>query len=101
MSLKPINPTLYPLRPTAARDLARLIAETGVADFSHHALDEMKKDGLETTDCLNLLRAGSFEEPEYEKGEYRYRACTRRMCIVIVFLSDSRLRFITAWRNKL
>ncbi len=94
------DPNLRPLKPPEAKALAREIAESGVVKFSQHALDEMEKDDLETTDCLNLLRAGVFELPEYEKGEWRYRVCTPRMCIVVAFGSRMGLRVITAWRSK-
>lgn len=93
------DPSLEPLKPPEAKALARSIFEDGVVDFTQHARDEMGKDGLETTDCLNLVRAGVFQYPELEKNEWRYRVCTARMCIVIVFITDTRLRVITAWRN--
>ena len=91
---------LNPLKPPESKALARDIAENGFVEFSSHALVEMKKDGLETTDCLNLVRAGVFQFPEFEKGEWRYRVCTTRMCIVFAFQSGDRLRVVTAWRNR-
>ncbi len=94
------DPALAPLKPPDAKALARDIAENGTVEYSGHSLVEMKKDELETTDCLNLIRAGVYQPPELEKGELRYRISTPRMCIVIVFLSETRLRVITAWRNE-
>ena len=94
------DPVLAPLKPPEAKALARNIAENGVVEFSGHALDEMNKDEMETTDCLNLVRAGVYQPPELEKGEWRYRIWTARMCIVIAFSSETRLRVITAWRNE-
>jgi len=94
------DPALEPLKPPDAKKLSREIVETGVVDVSGHAQEEMDNDGLETTDCLNLLRAGVFNPPEYIKGEWRYRVTTSRICVVISFESETRLRVVTAWRIK-
>ncbi|MBM4194290.1 MAG: DUF4258 domain-containing protein [Gemmatimonadetes bacterium] len=94
------DPTVNPLRPPAAKALARDIAENGVVEFSAHALDEMAKDGLDTTDCLNLLRGGVFRFPEVENREWRYRVSTSRMSLVFAFRPRHRLRVVTAWRNR-
>ena len=67
-------------------------------EVSRHAAEEMAKDKLATTDCLNLVRAGVFGPAEFTNGEWRYRITTKWICIVITFLSDERLRVITAWR---
>lgn len=91
---------LVPLKPDDARRLARRIAEHGFVVFSEHAREEMDKDDLQTGDCLNLLRAGVFEAPELIKGELRYKVRTKRMCFVVVFRSDERLRVVTGWRNR-
>lgn len=92
------DPSLSPLKPPDAKDLAQRVVELGVVDFTGHALIEMKKDDLETTDCLNLLRAGVFEGGEYINGEWRYRVRSQRICVVITFVSETRLRVVTAWR---
>ena len=91
-------PALGPLKPPDAKQLARDIAENGAVEFSRHALAEMKKDGLQTPDCLNLVRGGVYEAAEIQNGEWRYRIHTRCICIVIAFASASRLRVVTAWR---
>lgn len=80
--------------------LALDIAENGFVEVSPHATEEMANDHLQTTDCINLLRAGAFDEAEYIHGEWRYRSCSPRMCIVLTFISETRLRIITAWRNR-
>lgn len=54
------DPRVIPLKPPDAKRLARLIVESGFVEFSSHALEEMEKDELQTTDCLNLLRGGGF-----------------------------------------
>jgi hypothetical protein len=95
-----VNPALEPLKPPDAKKLAREIVNNGIVDLSSHAIEEMSKDELQTTDCLNLLRAGNYEPAEYINGEWRYRVGTQRICVVVTFESDTRLRVITAWRNK-
>jgi hypothetical protein len=94
------DPALKPLKPPDARKLAREIVENGTVEFSGHAREEMAKDELETTDCLNLLRAGVCQPPEFINGEWRYRITTQRICVVMVFASATRLRVVTAWRIK-
>ena len=94
------NPALEPLKPPDARKLARAIVENGVVEFSGHAKEEMANDELQSTDCLNLVRAGVFEPAEHIKGEWRYRVGTARICVVIAFASETRLRVVTAWRIK-
>ena len=96
-----VNPALKSLKPPEAKRLAREIVNNGTVEFSGHALEEMAKDELQTTDCLNLLRAGNYEPAEYVNGEWRYRVGTSRICVVLAFVSDTRLRVVTAWRNKL
>jgi hypothetical protein len=94
------DPALEPLKPPDAKKLARDIVENGVVEVSGHAKEEMVNDELQTTDCLNLLRAGVCEPPEYINGEWRYRVGTPRICVVFTFVSETRLRVITAWRSK-
>lgn len=67
---------------------------------SRHAYEEMANDDLQTTDCLNLLRAGIVGPAEWENGEYRYHAETARMCLVFSFDSKTALTVVTAWRKK-
>lgn len=95
-----IDPALEQLKPADAKKLAREIADSGEVAFSGHALDEMEKDGLETTDCINLIRGGVFQPPDYINGGWRYRILTQRICVVIAFDSAIRLRVVTAWRIK-
>jgi hypothetical protein len=94
----PADPANTPLKAAEAKALAREIFESGVVEVSSHAIDEMRSDDLETVDCVNLVRAGIFEPPEYVNREWRYRVHTSRICIVIVFRSAERLRIVTAWR---
>ena len=98
MAPRPRRPHLEPLKPPDAKALFRDIMESGVVEFSGHALEEMKADELETPDCLNVLRGGVVNPPEYVNGEWRYRVSTQRICIVVAFASNTRLRVVTAWR---
>jgi len=94
------DPRYAPLSEPDAKSLARSIVEQGVFVFSKHAQDEMADDDLQTADCLNIIRGGSYEPPELINGELRYRISTQRMCVVIVFQSRTRLRVVTAWRKR-
>lgn len=94
------NPLVEPLKPADAKRLAREIFEDGQVELSSHAIDEMRNDGLQTADWLNLVRAGVFEAAEYINREWRYRIHTSRICIVIAFVSAERLKIVTAWRVK-
>lgn len=90
-----------PLRPTDARRRIRDILEQGDVVFTDpHAYQELANDGLETTDAVNVLRAGVVGEPEWENRAWRYRVSTARICVVIEFAGEDRLVVITAWRIK-
>jgi hypothetical protein len=89
-----------PLTPSDARRLIRDIIDGGDVVFSGHALEELEKDDLTTTDVLNMLRGGLVEPAEFENGSWRYRARTARMCVVVAFRSERELRVVTAWRLK-
>ena len=95
-----IDPVLEPLKPLESKKLARGIVLSGAISFSIHAMEEMAKDDLQSTDCLNLLRGGVFGPAEYINREWRYRVETPRICIVVAFISDRELRIVTAWRIK-
>jgi hypothetical protein len=89
-----------PLDPAAAKRLIRQIIEAGTVSFSGHALEEMADDDLTTVDCVNVLRGGVVEPPEFERGSWRYRVRTARVCVVVVFRSEIKLVGVTAWRVK-
>ena len=94
------DPALEPLKALDAKRLAREIVDEGTVEFSFHAEDEMKKDNLIASDCLNLIRAGVYQPPDFINGQWRYRAETAQMCVVVTFRSATRLRVVTAWRIK-
>ncbi|WP_375769573.1 hypothetical protein NR798_01445 [Archangium gephyra] len=89
-----------PLKPQKAKALIKAIRESGGVALSDHALAELAKDQLESSDALNVLRAGIVREPEWENGEWRYRVETPRMTIVIAFDSETELAIVTGWRNR-
>lgn len=91
------------VEPLKTREAGRLIQEIvrdGSVTFTGHALAEMEKDDLATTDVLNMLRGGVVEPAELENGSWRYRVRTARMCVVVAFRSATELRVVTAWRMK-
>jgi hypothetical protein len=89
-----------PLNPVDVKRVVREIVQSGSVTFSGHALQELAKDDLETTDVLNMLAGGVVEPGELENGSWRYRIRTGRMCVVIAFRSQTELRVVTAWRFK-
>jgi hypothetical protein len=97
MSMSPLH---EPLEPAGAKRLIRKIIELGTVTFSKHALEEMAKDDLTTVDCVNVLRGGVVEPGELERGSWRYRVSTTRMCVVVAFRSEDELAVVTAWRTE-
>jgi hypothetical protein len=89
-----------PLRPHEAKPLARQILEDGIFTVSPHARDECQKDRLTDVDLVNVIRAGVYEEAEFENSSWRYRIRTARMLVVIRFESETELEVVTAWRNR-
>ena len=91
-------PKPEPFTPADARKLIREILAVGEVQFSGHANKEMADDQLQTTDCLNVLRGGVVQPPDFEKGTWRYRVVTARICVVVAFPSATRLKVVTVWR---
>jgi hypothetical protein len=89
-----------PLSPALSKALIRSILASGDVRFSGHARDEMAADGLTAVDCINVLRGGVVQEPELERGTWRYRITTQRIAVVVVFRSESVLVVVTSWRFK-
>ena len=89
-----------PLDTAAAKRRIGAILETGTIRFSGHALEELAKDDLTTVDCVNVLRGGVVQPPELERGTWRYRVLTNRICVVVAFRSDDELVVVTAWRIR-
>jgi hypothetical protein len=88
-----------PLKPAAAKRLIRGIIQAGTVSLSKHAQEEMTKDDLNLVDCVNILRGGVVAPGELERGSWRYRVSTPRICVVVAFRSDVELVIVTAWRS--
>ncbi|MBZ5637307.1 MAG: hypothetical protein LAO51_00970 [Acidobacteriia bacterium] len=91
---------MEPFDPLEAKKRIRSVLDAGVVVPSGHELDEMEKDGLTMVDCTNVLRGGWEEPAELERGTWRYRVRTARICVVVAFRSDSKLAIVTAWRER-
>jgi len=89
-----------PLSPTVAKRLIREGLGSGEVRFTRHALEEMKKDGLEEIDCVNVLRGGAVGPGELANGSWRYPVRTPRVTVIVAFRSEAKLAVVTAWREK-
>ena len=89
-----------PLGEHEAERLIRAIIKTGKVAWTEHVIKQMATRNLTTVDCVNVMRAGSVEPPEYESGSWRYRVSTARITVVVAFRSETELAVVTAWRNR-
>ena len=89
-----------PLDPPQAKRIIRQILVSGEVAFSRHALTEMKDDDLSNVDCVNVLRAGVVEPPEFENGSWRYRVRSASIWVVVAFRSETEMVIVTAWRVR-
>lgn len=80
--------------------MRQILKGGGTVSFSKHGQEEMEKDDIQTTDALNVIRAGVVEEGELEMGTWRYRVRTQLLCVVVAFHSEVHLRVVTAWRIR-
>ncbi len=87
-----------PLGPAEARRLLRAILATGEVVFTNHALDEMAQDGISQAGAIGVLRSGTVEPAEFERGSWRYRVRARRTYVVASFRSEAAAVVVTAWR---
>jgi hypothetical protein len=105
--------SVMPLRAPEARKYIRRLLEEGIFVVRDHARREMKKDNLNDSDAINIVRGGVVREPEWENGSWRYHVDTPRMCFVVAFdpepdalpdekadLSEVELVVVTAWRIR-
>lgn len=68
---------------------------------TNHLREELAKDNLTTLDCMNVLRCGRVEHPEWENGRWRYLVHTPKMAVIVEIDEDqSEFTIITAWRYK-
>jgi hypothetical protein len=90
-----------PLSPDIATRLIHQIVREGDVAWTKHAFAEISADGMTTSDCLNVMRAGAITQPaDLERGTWRYRIHTNRMCVCVAFRSETELVVITAWRIR-
>ncbi|MCL2779187.1 MAG: hypothetical protein FWD73_14405 [Polyangiaceae bacterium] len=102
-----------PIPAPEAKKLIRRLLKEGTFVVCQHGRDEMNKDGLNDVDALNVLRAGTVQEAEWENGGWRHQVCTQRMTFVVAFDPDpaskvaddvncdeTELIVVTAWRAK-
>jgi hypothetical protein len=83
-----------------ARKLLREILVAGRLWYSGHAKAEMARDQLTPVDLVNVLRAGVVEPSELERGSWRHRVKTNRICVVVVLLSETEAVVVTTWRIR-
>lgn len=89
-----------PLGEAEAKRLIRTILNTGRVAWTEHVTKQMDARNLTTVDCVNVMRAGSVEPPEYELGTWRYHVSTARITVVVAFRSRTELAVVTAWRQR-
>lgn len=72
--------------------------------FTGHAIQELKNDGLDRTDALNVLHTESAritDEPELINDSWRYRIGTNAIIVVVAFMINSKgLIVITVFKIK-
>jgi hypothetical protein len=90
-----------PYNRNEAKKLIQAICLQGVVISSRHAKEELAQDDLTVVDARNVLRGGKIlEEPELENGTWRYRVQTAQIVVVVAFVSESKLKIVTAWRKR-
>jgi len=72
--------------------------------LSRHAEEELLKDGLMTSDALNVLRSSNskiLDEGELKNGSWRYRLQTTNLMMVIAFWPNGEgLTVVTGWDRR-
>tara|TARA_R110002073_G_C9496099_1_gene581318 strand:- start:10189 stop:10554 length:366 start_codon:yes stop_codon:yes gene_type:complete len=87
-----------PLPVATVKQLVRSILDNGQLIFSKHALAELAKDSLTTTDAVAVLRGGAYTGPEFENGGLRYRSEGRGVAIIFELEEVSCCVVITGWK---
>jgi hypothetical protein len=82
----------------AKKLIAHILRDGRVIYARPHAITRMQERDITTVDCENILRGGVVQEPELEHGAWRYLVSTRKMAVVVEFLSEDSLLIVTAWR---
>lgn len=72
--------------------------------LSRHAEEELLKDGLATSDVLNVLKSSNskiLDEGESKDGSWRYRLQTTNLLMVIAFWPTGEgLTVVTGWDRR-
>lgn len=69
--------------------------------LTRHAAEEFSKDDMDMQDCMNILRAGIWDPPEWEGGSWRYPVRTQKMTVVIAIdFQAAEFAVVTGWRNS-
>ena len=89
-----------PISTNDAKRGIRRILNGGRIVWTQHARDEMANDDLTTVDCVNVLRGGVVQPPDFIRGTWRYRVESRTIAVVIAFGLEDELRVVTAWRKE-
>jgi hypothetical protein len=89
-----------PLRPEAVKRVLREILATGIITYAiPHALERLRQRHISLVDCENVLRGGVVDPGEWENGVWRYRVRTRKIEVMVQFLSMEEVLVVTAWRK--
>lgn len=92
------------LNPNQARKwLSEVLNSCGVrvVSLSRHCRMEMQNDRLIPEDIYQVLRDGKiYDFPEFEKGSFRYRVETERICVIVLFEEPNFIWCITTWRKR-
>lgn len=84
--------------PDAARKLIRTALAAGAVTFSRHCLEQLDARDLDRFLCLDVLSGGVVEEPEMERGTWRYRVRAGSVAVVVAFRPGPAVVVVTAWR---
>jgi hypothetical protein len=84
-----------------ARKLLSEVLKSGTISFTGHCEEALLDDDMDTGDARTVLAEGQIlAEPELEHDEWRYRVETKKMCVVVAFVSETSGRCVTAWRKQ-
>ena len=80
-----------------ARKRILAILEEGTVRISGHARKRMADRDVTEEEVRHVLRAGWVDEPELDKGSWRYPVRTATTCVVVVFRREDTLVVVTTW----
>jgi len=89
-----------PLSPERATELVHQIVRDGNVAFSDRALATLRSEGLTTADCHNVLRWGTSDPAESQRGVWCYRLHTAGASVSVTFRSDGEIAVVSARRKQ-